>query len=232
MSENEVKKAFNAIEPEDGAQERMYANILKKAAAQRAAALEGNVDAPAAEGNATSKTVPLPARRPMPRWKRYSAMAACLALVTTLTIGFLHPFFAGDSEGNEPPVLGGSPFEDVQSAADFEEKLGFVIDAPEGAENVTYCIYDGEIACVDFTLDGHEYTYEASKLDGNFSRADGEAVGSTALNAEYGATLDRVSPDTWRAHWSRDGVSCYLTNFDGAEESAITEVANALMESN
>ena len=85
MSENEVKKAFNEIEPEDGAQERMYANILKKAAAQRAAALEGNVDAPAAEGNATSKTVPLPARRPTPRWKRYSAMAACLALVTTLT---------------------------------------------------------------------------------------------------------------------------------------------------
>ena len=35
-------------------------------------------------------------------------------------------------------------------------------------------------------LDGHEYTYEAAKLDGNFSRAEGEAVGSTALNAEYG----------------------------------------------
>ena len=232
MSENEVKKAFNAIEPEDGAQERMYANILKKAAAQRAAAPEENADAPAAESNASPKTVPLPARRPTPRWKRYSAMAACLALVTTLTIGFLHPFFAGDSEGNEPPVLGGSPFEDVQSAADFEEKLGFVIDAPEGAENVTCCIYDGEIACVDFTLDGHEYTYEASKLDGNFSRADGEAVGSTALNAEYGAVLDRVSPDIWRAHWSRDGVSCYLTNFDGAEESAITEIADTLMKSN
>lgn len=232
MSENEVKKAFNAIEPEDGTRERMYANILKKAAAQRAAAPEENADAPAAESNASPKTVPLPARRPTPRWKRYSAMAACLALVTTLTIGFLHPFFAGDSEGNEPPVLGGSPFEDVQSAADLEEKLGFVIDAPEGAENVTYCIYDGEIACVDFTLDGHEYTYEAAKLDGNFSRVEGEAVGSTALNAEYGAVLDRVSPDIWRAHWSRDGVSCYLTNFDGAEESAITEVANALMESN
>ena len=35
MSENEVKKAFNAIEPEDGTRERMYANILKKAAAQK-----------------------------------------------------------------------------------------------------------------------------------------------------------------------------------------------------
>ena len=232
MSEKEVKKAFNAIEPEDGTRERMYANILKKAAAQRAAAPEENADAPAAESNASPKTVPLPARRPTPRWKRYSAMAACLALVTTLTIGFLHPFFAGDSEGNEPPVLGGSPFGDVQSAADFEEKLGFVIDAPEGAENVTYCIYDGEIARVDFTLDGRGYTYEAAKLDGNFSRADGEAVGSTALNAEYGATLDRVSLDTWRAHWNRDDVSYYLTNFDGAEESAITEIADTLMKSN
>ena len=231
MNENEIKKALDAIEPENGAQERMYANILKKAAAQRAAVPEENADAPAAESNVPSKVVPLPARRPAPRWKRYSAMAACLALVTTLTIGFLHPFFAGDSERNEPPLMVGSPFEDVQSAADFE-KLGFVIDAPDGAENVTYCIFDGAIARVDFTLDGHEYTYEAAKLDGNFSRADGEAVGSTTLNAEYDATLDRVSPDVWRAHWSGDSVSYYLTNFDGAEESAITDAADTLMESN
>ena len=84
---------------------------------------------------------------------------------------------------------------------------------------------------MDFTLDGHEYTYEAARLDGNFSRAEGETVGSVSLNAAYDATLDRLSPDTWRAHWSRDGVSCYLTNFDGAEEADITAAANALMES-
>lgn len=35
MNDNEVKNAFDYIEPEPGAQERMYANILKKAAAQR-----------------------------------------------------------------------------------------------------------------------------------------------------------------------------------------------------
>ena len=127
--------------------------------------------------------------------------------------------------------MGSSPFEDVQSAEEFEP-LGFSIDAPEGAEDVTYCIYDGAIARVDFTLSGHDYTYEAAQLDGNFSRADGEAVGSVSLNAEYDATLDRLSPDVWRAHWSKDGVSYYLTNFDGAEESAITGVADTLMESN
>lgn len=30
MNDNEVKNAFDHIEPEPGAQERMYANILKK----------------------------------------------------------------------------------------------------------------------------------------------------------------------------------------------------------
>ena len=60
------------------------------------------------------------------------------------------------------------------------------------------------------------------------------ALGGIALLYESGdgATLDRLSPDTWRAHWSKDGVSYYLTNFDGAEESAITGVADTLMESN
>lgn len=231
MNENEVKTAFDEIEPESGAQERMYANILKKAAAQKAAAPEVKTDAPASESDASSTAVPLPTRRPTPMWKRYSAMAACLALVVTVTLGFLSPFLHRDSEANEPPVMVGSPFEDVQSAADFA-KLGFVIDAPEGAENVSYCIYDSAIARVDFTLSGHDYTYEAAKLDGNFSRADGEAVGSVSLNAEYDATLDRLSPDTWRAHWSKDGVSYYLTNFDGAEGSAITGVADILMKSN
>lgn len=226
MNENEVKTAFDRIEPESGAQERMYANILKKAAAP-----EEKTDAPAAENDASATVVSLPVRRPTPMWKRCSAMAACLALVVTVTLGFLSPFLSRDSEANEPPVMGSSPFEDVQSAEEFET-LGFIIDAPEDAENVSYCIYDSAIARVDFTLDGHEYTYEAAQLDGNFSRADGEAVGSVSLNAEYDATLDRLSPDVWRAHWSKDGVSYYLTNFDGAEESAITGVADTLMESN
>ena len=231
MNENEVKTAFDAIEPERGARERMYANILKKAAAQKAAVPEKKTDAPAAENDASATVVSLPVRRPTPMWKRCSAMAACLALAVTVTLGFLSPFLSRDSEANEPPVMGSSPFEDVQSAEEFEA-LGFSIDAPEGAEDVAYCIYDGAIARVDFTLSGHDYTYEAAQLDGNFSRADGEAVGSVSLNAEYGATLDRLSPDVWCAHWSKDGVSYYLTNFDGAEESAITGVADTLMESN
>ena len=37
MNEKDIRTAFEQIEPADGAQERMYQNILKKAAAQHTA---------------------------------------------------------------------------------------------------------------------------------------------------------------------------------------------------
>jgi len=224
MNENEIKRAFDEIEPESGAQERMYANILKKAAAQSGEKAVKNEPTPA-------KVMQMPARRPAPLWKRYGALAACLVLVVGVTLGYLYPHFIGDDSQDDPNVMVGSPFVDVQSAADFE-KLGFSIDAPEGAEDVTYCILDAAIAQVDFTLDGHSYLYRAAKLDGDFSGANGEVVGSASLNAEYDAMLDCLSPEMWRAHWSRDGVSCYLSNFDGASEEAITAAAELLMGQN
>ena len=221
MNENEMKKAFDAVEPESGAKERMYANILKKAAAQKVVQVPES--APAEEKSAPKK------RHSAPAWQRWGSLAACLAIV--IVAGFAFPHFFDRSESDNPPVFVGSPFEDVDGPEGFE-KLGFTIDAPENAENLYYCIYDGKIARVDFTLNGHEYTYEAAKLDGNFSRAEGDAVGSTALNAEYGATLDCLSPDTWRAHWSKEGVNYYLSNFDGASEEAITAAAELLMGQN
>ena len=218
MSENEFKKEFDEIEPEIGAQERMYANILKKTAAQK--------EDQNAEENIEEKQPTVQKRRTIPMWRRWGSLAACLAIV--IAAGFAFPHFFDRSEPDDPPVFVGSPFEDVDSPEGFE-KLGFTIDAPENAENLYYCIYDSKIARVDFTLNGHEYTYEAAKLDGNFSRAEGDAVGSTALNAEYGATLDCLSPDTWRAHWSCNDVSYYLSSFDRPSEEDITEVAQELI---
>ena len=218
MNENEMKKAFDAVVPENGAKERMYANILKKAAAQKVVQLPEST--PAKEKSAPKK------RHSTPAWQRWGSLAACLVLVAA--IGFALPRLPQHAELDDPPVMVGSPFEDVQSAADFED-LGFTIDAPENAEEVSYCILDGEIAQVTFTLDGHSYTYRASKLEGNFSGTNGEAVGSVSLNAEYDAVLERLSPAGWRAHWSRDTVSYYLSNFDGAGEEVITNLVNKLL---
>ena len=218
MNENEMKKAFDAVEPEHGAKERMYANILKKAAAQKV--VQFPESAPAEEKGVPQK------RHSVPAWHRWGSLAACLALVAA--IGFALPRLMQRTAPDDPPVMVGAPFEDVQSAADFED-LGFTIDAPENAGDVSYCILDGEIAQVTFTLDGHSYTYRASKLDGDFSGDTEEAVGSASLNAEYDAVLDRLSLNGWRAHWNRDAVSYYLSNFDGAGEEAITKLVNELL---
>ena len=146
MNQNEIKKALEEIEPAPGAQERMYQNILRKAAEQQAAPKEDNITA-------------FPARK-NPQWKRWGSLAACLVLV--LAAGLLLPRLRNSNiEPPDPPVLGNSPYEDVAGPEDFA-KLGFTIAAPAGAEDLYYCIYDGEIARVDFTLNGCEYTYEAA----------------------------------------------------------------------
>ena len=217
MNENELKKAFDEIEPAAGAQERMYANILKKAAVQKE-------NQSFIEEKAEMNDVPQK-RRTTPLW-RWGSLAACFAIV--VAVSFALPKLFNSTEQNPPLVMVGSPIEDVSSVQDFE-KLGFTIDAPEGAEDVSYHILDGEIAQVIFSLGGKTYTYRAAKLDWDFSGVSGEAIGSVSLSAEYDAVLDRLSPGVWRAHWIKDSVSYYLANFDGAGEEDATNTAQMLV---
>lgn len=219
MSGNPIKKSFEQIQPEAGAQERMYANILKKAAAQS--------ENQAAEQQYTEvKRVPQK-RRTIPAWQRWCGLAACLALIVAASLSL--PKLVSRPGQSNPPVLVGSPIEDVAGPQDFAQTLGFSIDAPEGAEDVRYNIFDGKIARVRFSLDGHSYTYEAAPLEVDLYGTTDEAVGSVSLDAEFGAVLDRLSMDCWRASWSNAGVSYYLSNTDGASEEAVTAAARALI---
>ena len=215
MNKNEIKKAFDEIEPDESAKERMYANILKKAAEQK----ESSAVKPA-------KAAPQK-RRSMSAWQRWGSLAACVA--AAVVIGIMLPRITKQPVADDPPLLAVSPFEDVSGSEEFE-KLGFTISAPEGAEEIFYCIVDGEIAQIDFMLESHNYLYRAAKLDGDFSGANGKVASSTSLNAEYNAVLDRLSPESWRAHWVKDGISFYLINFDGASEEAVSETVRLLMQ--
>lgn len=191
MSENDIRAAFEQIELPDGAQERMYQNILKKAAA------------------------PKKARKPV--WRRYAALAACLVLVCTAG------FFAlrggkstpvqedpANIEFAQPPMMSASPFEDLQNADGFS-KLGFTINAPEGALDVTYCIAYGDTARVDFTLDGCEYRYEAC-AEGPFA----EGAFDTLTMTDSGVV------------WETDGVQYRLSAYGSASTDTILELAEQL----
>ena len=188
MNEKDIRAALEQIEPADGAQERMYQNILKKAAA--------------------------PKKAEKPVWRRYAALAACLVLVVTAGFfAFCSPTAQPelpDDDSSDPPVMAVSPFEDLQSADEFS-RLGFTIDAPEGAFDVTYSIAYGDTALVSFTLDSCEYRYEASKEEVFSETAD-----------ETPTMIDGS------AVWETDGVQYRLSAYGGASADIILELAKQL----
>ena len=104
----------------------------------------------------------------------------------------------------------GSPFIDVESAADFESELGFAIDAPDDAENVTYCIAYENTEIVNFTWREHSYDYTAYR------------IGQTDVYEL--SSGDGIRAETWD-----DGEFCFaLGNSDGASEEDFDELKQML----
>lgn len=161
-NENKIKEAFDQIELPEGAQERMYQNILKKAEA--------------------AEIHELPTKKKFFKvsWRKYAAIAACLVIFIaagTFLPGILNGDPAGPTVPDDPPVLASSPFIDVSGSQDFETQLGFSINAPDGAKDASFCIAYENTAIVTFTWNGHSYDYSASEdaenLSGSVEAADG-----------------------------------------------------------
>ncbi|HWQ59288.1 MAG TPA: hypothetical protein VN540_09745 [Clostridia bacterium] len=148
------------------------------------------------------------------------SMSACMWIIKGGTVTPLDTPEATDGTGAQIP----NPMEPVSGAAAFED-IGITMDAPEGAEDISYFIISNELAQVNFTLSGFEYTYRASKTQTDISGvydtfaeafsvdcdADGAVLTVTAQNASSGGRL---------ATWSANGVNyslwCALAPDDAA----------------
>lgn len=154
-------------------------------------------------------------------------VAACLCLAV---IGVLR-FVPGTPEMTEPSfVQGTSPVEDVANAAAFAP-LGVVIDAPAGADDVTYAIISGEIACVTFRTGDHAYDFRASATAGEVAGVHGETLSVDTVDAASGAVLTRLQgfDNVYiKIEWTKDGVAYALTNTDGADADAAVAVFSAV----
>lgn len=209
---NDIKKAIDDIDIPEGAEERMYANILKKASAEKK----------------------------KPNIKLYTsicAAAACAAIVivsaaimknnsdadiavdeTSVTTSASTSSVTAEQEDM---VEAGNPFANEYT---FDDILaaGFEINLPENAE-VTVCnLYDGD-AVVRFSIDGHLYYYSISKDDGDFSGVYGKIVKSE--NISDNIVLDITSENYLKAHWNGNQYNYFLCNTDGAERDAISQTA-------
>ncbi len=214
---NDIKKAIDNIDIPEGAEERMYANILKKASTEKK----------------------------KPNIKLYTsicAAAACAAIVlvsaaiiknnsdddiavdeTSVTPSASTSSVTTEQEdmlGAENPFANEYTFDDILAA-------GFDITLPENAE-VTVCnLYDGD-ADVRFSIDGHLYYYSISKDDGDFSGVYGKITESENISDDI--VLDITSENYLKAHWNGNQFNYYLCNTDGAERDAISQTALFLAE--
>ena len=214
---NDIKKAIDDIDIPEGAEERMYANILKKASAEKK----------------------------KPNIKLYTsicAAAACAAIViasaaviknnsdddiavdeTSVTSSASTSSVTTEQEDwvqAENPFANEYTFDDILAA-------GFDITLPENAE-VTVCnLYDGD-ADVRFSIDGHLYYYSISKDDGDFSGVYGKITESENISDDI--VLDITSENYLKAHWNGNQFNYYLCNTDGAERDAISQTALFLAE--
>lgn len=209
---NDIKKAIDDIDIPEGAEERMYANILKKASEEKK----------------------------KPNIKLYTsicAAAACAAIViastaiiknnsdddiavdeTSVTPSASTSSLTTEQEDwvqAENPFANEYTFDDILSA-------GFDITLPENAEVVVCNLYDGD-ADVRFSIDGHLYYYSISKDDGDFSGVYGKIVESE--NISDNIVLDITSENYLKAHWNGNQYNYYLCNTDGAERDAISQTA-------
>ncbi len=270
LDENKIREAFEEVRLPEGAKDRMYANILRKAELAGAESEESSESAVAPPQETEQPVLQMPkAKKPVNRsWRKYASLAACLVIFVAAG-AFLPGILDGDSTGggasvasppaSENPVPGDSseyhaasdaeasqdpdssqgsegsaapqtpqtgenspddgdlllspsPFDEVTSADEFSEKLGFSIDAPADADGADYSIAFGETAIVDFRLGGHSYAYYASKNVDNISSGDdSEGVLSKA--------------------WKDGDVNYLLSNSDGASKDEFEKVASALQNS-
>lgn len=208
-----IRKAIDSIEPEEGARERMLAGIKLKAKAEEQ-------------------------RRRMMRSRslQWLAAAACFCLVV---LGVFR--FSGVLGGNnvnppdgtvgqsDPPVMAGSPYEDVANADALYEKTGVRIDAPAGAEDVMYSVYDKSIANVIFTREGVTYVVMAAAKSGDFSGVGGEMLSSEMIDAKTSAVMTKVKDDfsgeKWKVAWTDGRISYYLTCPAAADAGAVRKTA-------
>lgn len=198
--QDKFKAAIDGIEPENGAKERMLANIKRKAAQS------------------------VPEKKPLPlKWA--VPLAACLAVASAAVIGIKTLPSLIETSNSSEYVQNGSPFQLVDSADEFVARLGITLDAPKGASDVQYTVIDNDTADVSFMYGGVPYTARASKQGGDFSGISGVEISVEQLDSEDNAVLTVLSSgETYLKLTWTDGTVSYVLTCTGDDTAGIKEI--------
>lgn len=161
----------------------------------------------------------------------YKKLLVC-ALVFVMVLAMLTA--CGSSAKTEEPAAGMvNPVSEV-SAEELTERTGFVVEAPDGAENVSYAVIDAgeeKIAQMSFVLNGTEYNYRLSRSS-VLEAVDNSGVygdaGEESAEVLYCNAVLRKGADFSVIYWLDivPGVNYTLSSNGSAEE--LVSVANLI----
>lgn len=215
QTNNPIRSSIDNIEPADGARERMLRNIRRKAAEQT---------------SQTPQETAKPKTLPLNRILKWALPAAACLVIAVVGIRVIPGIVSSPVDsGSEVQIA--NPFQAVNSADEFEERLKFRIDAPAGSEDIAYSILDGEIAQADFIFGGNSYTLRASKQSGDFSGINGTLIKSDKIDAANDAVLETIRGmefNYYKLTWTDGAVNYILANNTEIATEDITGVYEKL----
>jgi len=164
--------------------------------------------------------------RPRIRWGQYALpMAACFCLIV-IVLSHLGP----SQDPAEGGMLGGNPFVEVESAEAFQT-IGITLDAPAGAQEISYALIDGEIAEVRFKLEDKSYLARASAKEGDFSGLSGTELSEETVDAQTNARLIEVQTTDMtyqKLIWTNGTINYCLYSMDGAGREQVLSAYEVL----
>ena len=219
MTDERIREAIDDIKPEEGARERMLANIRRKAAEQAAESVSSE---PAAAETVTSTPEKAKVTGLSSVLRTYVPIAAGVILIAAVGLLITRFINTRPAEPTAPTDIIVNPFNEVGSAAELEKQLGISIDAPSGSSEVTYVIIDDKIAEVNFMNNGNFYSLRTSKISGDFSGLNGTEIKSEQIDSGKNAILSIIKCEDEKyvkVTWTDGKINYVLSNTDGASES-------------
>ncbi len=215
MSEkNPIREEIDKIEPADGARERMFRNIKRKAAEQNAESAQK-----------TEKKPVLFAK--IARWA--APLAACIvAAVVGIVFVSRQNQLPVDDESN---VIVGNPFGEEITEDELRKELEIDFKIPKEAKNAEFCIMDGSIGDVRFEVNGDSYLLRFSRQSGDFSGVNETVIARKKLDAENNAVLETlrgIDYTIYKMFWTNGSANYYLVNSSEISEIDFISVYNLI----
>ena len=172
-------------------------------------------------------------RRPAPAaWRRWGAMAACLAVIVAGGLALPHLLTPNGTE--DPPVLAGPGMEEMDSRAALEQAVGFSVEEAEtlpfAPQEVLYTAFDSGLAQIEYRGENGQTALlrKSQGPEDNSGDFNQYPDVETLAAAEADVTLKGTDGQFVLALWQEDGFAYSLSLSQGQDARGWEEILSGL----